>query len=213
MTGSGEIEIRRSARRKRTVGARREAGRTVILMPAGLTASRESELVDDMLARLARSERRRSGRAAAGDAELSSRARELSDRLLDGAARPASVRWVAAMRTRWASCTQRDGTIRVSEAARRFPRYVLDYLLVHELTHLVVPGGHPPEFWELVQRYPHTERAIGFLQAASAGLHDGALLGDGGQTPAAPATPEGPPDAEDGGLDSLDEVGGLESSG
>ena len=47
------------------------------------------------------------------------------------------------------------------------PAYVLDYVVVHELAHLVVPGGHPPEFWEAVRGYPRTERAMGYLEAYS----------------------------------------------
>lgn len=173
VTGTGEIEIRRSARRTRTVSARREGGRTVILMPAGLSAAREAELVDDMLTRLERSAQRRSRRAGMGDAALMEQARAVSERWLDGAARPASVRWVPPMRTRWASCTPAEGTIRVSEAVRRFPPYVLEYLLVHEQAHLLVPGGHTARFWELVHRYPRAERAIGYLEASAAGLPGG----------------------------------------
>jgi predicted metal-dependent hydrolase len=41
---------------------------------------------------------------------------------------------------------------------------VLDYLLVHELAHLEV-ADHGPRFWELVDRYPLTERARGYLMA------------------------------------------------
>jgi predicted metal-dependent hydrolase len=41
---------------------------------------------------------------------------------------------------------------------------VLDYLLVHELAHLEVPS-HGPRFWSLVERYPLTERARGYLMA------------------------------------------------
>jgi hypothetical protein len=42
--------------------------------------------------------------------------------------------------------------------------WVLDYVVVHELAHLVVPG-HGPEFAALVARYPKAERAIGYLIA------------------------------------------------
>jgi predicted metal-dependent hydrolase len=35
---------------------------------------------------------------------------------------------------------------------------------VHELAHLV-HASHGPEFWALVNRYPKTERARGYLMA------------------------------------------------
>ena len=42
------------------------------------------------------------------------------------------------------------------------PPYVIDYVLLHELTHLLVPG-HGPAFWAELEAYPLTERARGFL--------------------------------------------------
>jgi hypothetical protein len=71
------------------------------------------------------------------------------------------------MRTRWASCTPTDRTIRVSERLRDVPSWVLDYVLVHELAHLQEPG-HGTEFWSLVRKYPRTDRAMGYLEGLSA---------------------------------------------
>ena len=59
-----------------------------------------------------------------------------------------------------------EGTIRISSRVAGFPAWVLDYLLVHELAHLVV-GDHSPAFWEVVNRYPKAERARGYLIAKS----------------------------------------------
>lgn len=132
-------------------------------MPAGLPRTEERRLISDMLRRLARSSRRAG--SSANDDDLLRRATALSGRWLDGAARPSGVRWVPAMTTRWASCSPDSGRIRISESLRDVPAYVLDYVLVHELAHLVVPGGHPPEFWTAVHRYPRTERAMGYLEA------------------------------------------------
>lgn len=162
-----EIEIRRSPRRRKTISARREGNRIVILVPSGLSASTEAELVERMVTKLRKADERRESQKGGDNERLAERARKLSWRWLDGEAQAASVRWVPAMRTRWASCTPEDGTIRVSTLLRSVPDYVLDYVLVHELAHLIVPGGHPPEFWELVYRFPRTERAIGFLEAYS----------------------------------------------
>jgi predicted metal-dependent hydrolase len=92
---------------------------------------------------------------------------------------PVSVRWVPPMRTRWASCTPDDGTIRISERLRDVPGWVVDYVLVHELVHLLEPG-HDAAFWAWVHRYPRTERAMGYLEglSAAAGLGFVGIDGD-----------------------------------
>jgi hypothetical protein len=91
---------------------------------------------------------------------------------------------VTNQRSRWGSCTPDDGTIRLSTQLRGMPGWVVDYVLMHELTHLLVPG-HGQPFWDLVNRYPRTERARGYLEgvAATAGLP----LTDGDQPRERPA--------------------------
>jgi hypothetical protein len=69
---------------------------------------------------------------------------------------------------RWGSCTPADGTIRLSSRLRAMPEYVVDYVLVHELAHLVEPS-HDARFWSLVARYPRAERARGFLEGVELG--------------------------------------------
>jgi predicted metal-dependent hydrolase len=156
--GTQDVEVRRSRRRRRTVSAYRDGGRVVVLIPASFSPAEEARWVERMVARLATGERRR----PATDAALTERATRLSARYLGGHARPASVRWVSTMGRRWASCTPADGTIRVSDRLRDVPAHVLDYVLLHELAHLLVPG-HGPGFWRLLGSYPRLERARGFL--------------------------------------------------
>ena len=161
----GQIEVRRSHRRRRTVSAYRDGDKTVVLIPAQMTRAEEKQWVDKMLARLAGQERKRKP----DEGELAHRAAELSARYFGGRAKPVSVRWVANQATRWGSCTPVDGTIRISDRVRGMPEYVIDYVLLHELAHLLVPS-HGPNFWALLDVYPKTERARGYLEGfASAG--------------------------------------------
>lgn len=153
-----EVEIRRSPRRRRTVTAYRKDGRVVVCMPARFSSAEERRWVSTMLERLKAQERRRQP----SDEQLLRRARELSRRYLDGRADPASVRWSRAQQNRWGSCTPGDGSIRLSRRLQGVPSWVVDYVLIHELAHLLV-GNHGDEFWELVGRYPKSERARGFL--------------------------------------------------
>jgi predicted metal-dependent hydrolase len=155
---SEDVEVRRSRRRRRTVSAYRDGARTVVLIPASFSAAEEARWVERMLARLTAGDRRRNS----SDVALAARAEQLSRRYLGGHARPTSVRWVSTMGRRWASCTPAEGTIRVSDRLRDVPDHVLDYVLLHELAHLLVPG-HGPGFWRLLASYPRLERARGFL--------------------------------------------------
>ncbi|MGY1813518.1 M48 metallopeptidase family protein [Blastococcus sp. SYSU D00820] len=174
--GDGEVEVRRSARRRRTVTAYRESGRTVVLIPAAFTKAEERRWVAQMVAKLqVREERRR--RSLGGDDQLMARARSLSAAHLDGIPQPTSVRWVDNQNRRWGSCTPADGSIRLSSRLRSMPEYVVDYVLVHELAHLLEPS-HDQRFWALVARYPRAERARGFLEGVEMVNVGGAADGD-----------------------------------
>ena len=153
-----EVEVRRSKRRRRTVSAYREGDRIIVLIPASLTRRQEAEWVEAMVARIEKSERRR----RPTDDDLQSRAAALSDEYLGGLAQPVSVRWVENQRSRWGSCTPGDRTIRLSARVQGMPQWVIDYVLVHELAHLLAPG-HDAAFWAWVDRYPQAEKAQGYL--------------------------------------------------
>ncbi len=157
-----EVEIRRSRRRKRTVSAHREGDKTIVLVPAHLTAAQEAEAVRSLVQRLDR----RDKRARPSDDELMARAAQLSRTWLDGKAEPLTVRWVSNQNARWGSCSSADRSIRLSDRLKGMPSYVVDYVLLHELAHLIEPN-HSKRFWALVDQHPEATKAKGFLEGVS----------------------------------------------
>lgn len=170
------VHVIRSARRRRTISARLVGGRLEVRVPAGLDPAEEQRLVEGMRRRM----ERRSVRAGLEEdnVALRRRADELDRRYFAGKARAACVEYVPNQEHRFGSCSVATRRIRLSHRLASVPGWVRDYVLVHELAHLLEPG-HSAAFWRLVGRYPLTERARGYLMAL-------------GLEPAAP--PETPPE-------------------
>ena len=81
--------------------------------------------------------------------------------LLHGAVRELIARWesklgvdlagyfLQRMKTKWGSCNHRAGTIRLNTELVKKPKDLLEYVVVHEMLHLMEPT--------------HTERFIGLM--------------------------------------------------
>jgi predicted metal-dependent hydrolase len=128
-----------------------------------MSRAEEQLWVDRMVQRVLAGERRR----RRSDDDLLERARRLAHAHLGGRVEPASVCWVDNQQRRWGSCTPTDRSIRLSRRLVAMPDYVIDYVLLHELAHLIEPG-HGPAFRALVAGYPKHERAEGYLEAVDA---------------------------------------------
>ena len=133
-----------------------------LLVPASMPQAERQHWAEVMSRRL----ERRAERRHPSDERLQERAARLNDRLFDGRLSWTSVGF-ADMDRQWGSCTFTDGAIRIARRAAALPDWVLDYLLVHELAHLV-HSDHGAEFHELENRYALTERAKGYLLALDA---------------------------------------------
>jgi predicted metal-dependent hydrolase len=180
------VVVRRSARRRRTVAAFWEDGNAVVAIPASFTQAQEREWVGRMLDKLRKQgERRAQGagrRRPSGDAELAAHATELSAKYLGGRSVPTSVRWVGNQNSRWGSATPADGSIRLSDKLKPMPQWVIDYVLLHELAHLLV-AGHNAAFWRLLEAYPETQRAKAFLEGVAFATSRGLGAEPGGAVP------------------------------
>jgi predicted metal-dependent hydrolase len=153
------VRVVRSKNRRKTVDARLVDGVIEVRVPARMSKKDEREYVDELVARL---ERRESERAI----DVEQRMRSLARRF--GLPLPESIRFVDNQNQRWGSCSIESREIRLSSRLAKYPPWVLDYVIVHELAHLVV-ADHSAAFHELVDRYPRAERARGYLHAKSDG--------------------------------------------
>ncbi len=164
------VEVKRSAKRRRTVGAQLRGDVLAITLPGWMNTTEEVRWVHEMSARFRR-------KLDADRIDLTKRAALLARTYQ--LPTPTTVKWSDGMRSQWGSCTPSTGVIRISTRLAPFPDWVIDYVLVHELAHLQ-HCDHSPKFWGLVHRYPKAERAIGYLVAKS---------GDSDDEPPATLTP------------------------
>lgn len=155
-----EIQVIRSAKRKKSSQARLRGVVLDIRIPAWFSAGQEQETIDHFVEKFERAH-------SSSLIDLEARAAALADEL--DLPLPTSITWVSNQRDRWGSCTPAHRTVRISDRLAGFPAWVIDYVVVHELAHLLEPN-HSDRFWALVARYPLSERARGYLLAKG---HDG----------------------------------------
>lgn len=151
------VRVVRSNRRRRTVSAVMDDGVLRISIPNWMSTTEEADSVTEMVRRFTK-------KLATRSVDLAARARSLA--AAHDLRTPSNIEWSDALSAVWGLCTPATSHIRLSTRLVGFPTWVLDYVIVHELAHLHV-HGHNADFWKLVQRYPLTERARGFLIAKS----------------------------------------------
>jgi predicted metal-dependent hydrolase len=153
-----EVIIKRSSRRKKTIQARMVNGDMEVLAPANISDAALKDHVSRLRARLEKMSTSRD------DGHLETRARYLNEKYFQGSLAWASITYSTRQEKRRGSCTYYKKTIRISHRLSRMPQWVEDYVIVHELAHLLEPN-HGKHFKQLVRSYPMGERAIGFLLA------------------------------------------------
>lgn len=70
-----------------------------------------------------------------------------------------SAYFLQRMKTKWGGCNHRAGTIRLNTELVKKPKDLLEYVVVHEMLHLIEPT-HSPRFIELLDKhYPNWREA------------------------------------------------------
>jgi predicted metal-dependent hydrolase len=160
------LELRVNRRLRTTYRWRIDGDRLLVERPARASERELATMLATIRERATAYLRRQTVRT---DAALLARARRLLARYFPERPVLRAASWSPRQQKRHGSCTSGAGVIRLAERLQRYPAWVLDYVLVHELAHLV-HADHSPAFWAAVNRYPLAERARGFLIACDLGL-------------------------------------------
>lgn len=163
-----KVKVVRSARRRRTAAARMHKDTMYVHVPAKVSAERLESIIKDFKEKL----QKKMLKARLNSAEdLTKRAGRLARQIFGRPLDVASIEYVTDQWSKFGCCDFRHRSIRISHHVAAMPSWVRDYVLVHELAHLVHPD-HGSDFWALVNRYRLTERAKGYLLAKGYDLQD-----------------------------------------
>ncbi len=162
------VNIKRDKRLKKSSRWQWQAKDSILLrVPYRLQKRIIQKQVDDIASQLGKQGKRAERRTDAG---LQARADYLNKKHFKGAIHWRGIRWVGNMEVRLGSCSTggtTDGQIRISERIKSWPQWVVDYVIAHELVHRL-HANHSKDFWKtLMEGYPLTERARGFIRGVS----------------------------------------------
>ena len=161
-----DYEIRRSKRRKKSVGAYRERGKTIIVAPIRMSNKEVQSYAAELIAELNSHDEKN-----ASQEELEKRARHLAAKYLDvdifsSELKEVSIKWVTNQNSRWGSCSHDDREIRISHRIQGMPQYVIDAVIFHELVHLIVPD-HSAKFYAYLDLFTDYAMAREYLAGYS----------------------------------------------
>ena len=156
-----EIKIIRSPKRKKTISAQLNKGVLSVKAPAGISD-------EDLEKTISRLKKRIINRKLKRDLNVKEDLKEVAERLnrkyFGGRLKIDSIEYSTNQNSRFGCCNFKTGKILISHRLADMPDWVRDYVIVHELAHLIIPN-HSRAFQELTAKYGLKERAIGYLMA------------------------------------------------
>ena len=161
-----EVKIIRNKRRLRTVSARLVKDTLLVRAPLMLSQDRLDKIVLDFKEKF---ERKRIKEELERDDNLVKRARKINAQYFNNKLQLGSIEYVTDQNCKFGCCNYHSTNIRISHKVGLMPGWVRDYVVLHEMAHLIEPN-HSQAFWEIVARYKLTERARGYLMGASFNL-------------------------------------------
>jgi len=157
-----EVKIIRSRRRKRTIGARLVKDELLVSAPLAISQERLDKIIADFKIKFTRKKLKEELDRKQNLIDI---ARKLNEKYFQNKLKVNSIEYVTGQSSKFGCCNYRDANIRISHRIGLMPEWVRDYVIIHELAHLIEPN-HSRAFWDIVRRYKLAERARGYLMAA-----------------------------------------------
>ena len=158
---SDGIKILRSNKRKKTISARLVGGVMSVYAPVDISDSELKKAIDKLKKRL---HNRKLKRELDKTQDLVSIAQRLNKKYFDNRLKIRSIEYASNQNRIFGCCNYKLRKIRISQRLMHLPYWVRDYVIIHEMAHLIEPN-HSRAFWGIVYQYKLTERAKGYLMA------------------------------------------------
>lgn len=138
-------------------------GHVLVTAPRCVSLERICEFVEGKTVWIKKNQKRIQEASRKRQTELREKITEEEKRLLGERVRFYAGKWepvlnvraagftLRSMKTRWGSCTVDTGKIRINTRLALYPEECLEYVVVHELCHLIEPG-HNQRFYACVER-------------------------------------------------------------
>ena len=139
-----EIKVIRSRRRLRTVSARMNKDCLVVSAPFSIPDTHLEKIVSEFKLKF---EKKRIKEELDKNQPLSEIATYLNEKYFSNQLKINSIEYVTDQNCKYGCCDYQKGHIRVSHKIGLMPKWVRDYVLIHELAHLIEPN-HSKAFWE-----------------------------------------------------------------
>jgi hypothetical protein len=156
-----KIEIVRSNKRIRTISARLKNGIMFVNAPANTPEKELQKVIEKFKNSFARKAKRWELNKTQNLKDI---AEKLNSEYFEGKLNITSIEYSTNQNSRFGCCNVKTGRILVSHRLAQMRVWVRDYVIIHELAHLIVPN-HSKAFHELMTRYKLGERAKGYLMA------------------------------------------------
>jgi predicted metal-dependent hydrolase len=163
-----DVKVIRTRRRRRSASARMVKDTLVVRVPHRISDEDLQSIIKDFTTKI---EKKLLKRQLNADKDLQQRARALNKSFFSGKLQLCSIEYVTDQNSKFGCCDFSRKKIRIAHHVAQMPAWVRDYVLIHELAHLVHPD-HGADFWRLVAGYKHMERAKGYLLAKGYELND-----------------------------------------